>query len=449
MSTDIIDDMVDGTRVNSFHVMIMFWCSMLMLFDGYDLVIYGSVLPQLMVEWKLPAVTAGIIGSSALFGMVIGALSLGSSSDRFGRRRVILTCLLIFGDAAFGNGFCENSTQFVICRFFTGVGLGGMVPNIVALVTEMSPKSKCNIMVTVMLSFFSVGGVIAAVLGKVITPTFGWRANFLIAGPPLLALPILFRWLPESIAFLLANRRFVEADRILRKLAPGYQGSADSLASMLSTTSVKRTQSRTVQIFKEGRAADTLFLWIAFGMCMLMVYGHEYVASQVDDSQWIFARLASHLPYHTQRWRHSGRPCKRLARGQWGGKGTLILFFAVASVSIGLLGYRQNTFNLNVLLMLAGATTIGTLCIVHAFAAQFYPANVRSTGIGWAAAARRFGAVAGPALGGYLVSTNLPITFNFMVFAVLGVIAAIAIALASGKKKPLAESTKIVLTPAD
>lgn len=92
MSTNVFDNVVDGTRVNSFHLMIMFWCSMLMLFDGYDLVIYGSVLPQLMVEWKLPAVTAGFIGSSALFGMMGGALTLGSSSDRFGRRRVILAC---------------------------------------------------------------------------------------------------------------------------------------------------------------------------------------------------------------------------------------------------------------------------------------------------------------------------------------------------------------------
>src|SRR5271169_1677315 len=125
MSTTAIDDVVDATRVNSFHLLIMFWCSMLMLFDGYDLVIYGSVLPQLMVDWKLPAVTAGIIGSSALFGMMIGALSLGSSSDRVGRRRVILVCLVVFGLAAFGNGFCENSTQFVVCRFVTGVGLGG------------------------------------------------------------------------------------------------------------------------------------------------------------------------------------------------------------------------------------------------------------------------------------------------------------------------------------
>lgn len=263
MSVKVIDDVVDGARVNSFHLMIVGWCSLLALFDCYDTVIYGSVLSHLMADWKLSAMTAGIIGSSALFGKMISALSLRSSSDRFGRCRVILTCIVVSGVAAFGNGFCENSTQFVVCRFFTGVGLGGMVPNIVALVTETSLK-RSNTTVSMMLSFFSVGGVIAALIGKTITPDFGWRANFLIAGLPLLTLPILFRWLPESIAFLLTNQRFVEAYRVLRKLSPNYRGGAESLASMLSRTSVTPTQARTVQIFKGGRAANTLLIWIAF-----------------------------------------------------------------------------------------------------------------------------------------------------------------------------------------
>lgn len=104
MKQNIADDVLKDTRVNSFHLMIMFWCSMLMLFDGYDLVIYGSVLPHLMSDWNLSPVAAGFIGSSALFGMMVGALTLGSSSDRFGRRKVILACLVFFSVAALANG---------------------------------------------------------------------------------------------------------------------------------------------------------------------------------------------------------------------------------------------------------------------------------------------------------------------------------------------------------
>ncbi|SFB00623.1 MFS transporter, AAHS family, benzoate transport protein [Collimonas sp. OK607] len=449
MNMNIVDNVVDDTRVNSFHLMIMFWCSMLMLFDGYDLVIYGSVLPELMADWKLPAVTAGVIGSSALFGMMIGALSLGSSSDRFGRRRVILTCLVVFSVAALANGFCENSTQFVVCRFFTGVGLGGMVPNIVALMTEMSPKRKRNIMVTVMLSCFSVGGVIAAVMGKVVTPTFGWRANFLIAGLSLLTFPLLFRWLPESITFLLSNQRYVEADRILRKLAPSYAGSANSLAALSRGAAYEHKRSRAAQLFAEGRAQDTILIWIAFGMCMLMVYGlNTWLPKLMTASGY---SIGSSLTFLITL--NVGAVLGGLVSGwladRWGGKRTLILFFLVATVSIDLLGYKQNLAILNLLLMLAGATTIGTLCIVHAFAAQFYPANIRSTGVGWAAAAGRFGAVAGPALGGYLVSQKFPVTFNFLVFAVPGVVAAIAIVLTSRPGKHVPVNAKVATVSAE
>lgn len=430
MSQSIVDNAIDNTRINSFHLMILFWCSMLMLFDGYDLVIYGSVLPHLMNDWKLSPVIAGVIGSSALFGMMVGALSLGTSSDSFGRRRVILTCLVVFGVAAFGNGFCENSTQFVVCRFFTGVGLGGMVPNIVALMTEMSPKKNRNIMITTMLSFYSVGGVIAALMGKVITPAFGWRANFLIAGLPLLTLPILYRWLPESIAFLLSKARYAEADLVLRKFAPQFKGSARSIVALASEENVG-SRYRLTEVFTKGRALDTILLWIAFGTCMLMVYGlNTWLPRLMIESGY---PIGSSLTFLLML--NAGAVLGCLVSGwfadKWGGKSTLVIFYAIGAVSVALLGYKQSPVILNVLLLLAGATTIGSLGIVHAYAAQLYPASIRSTGVGWAAAAGRFGAVAGPALGGYLVGQKFEISFDFLAFAMPGLVGAIAIILTS------------------
>ncbi len=430
MKQNIADDVLKDTRVNAFHLMIMFWCSMLMLFDGYDLVIYGSVLPHLMRDWNLSPVAAGFIGSSALFGMMVGALTLGSSSDRFGRRKVILACLIVFSTAALANGFCENTTQFAICRFLTGVGLGGMVPNIVALMTEMAPPGKRNIMVTIMLSFYSVGGVIAAVLGKTVTPQFGWHANFLIAGLPLLAFPLLYRWLPESISFLAAKGRLAEAEPLLRRYAPQYHGSMATL-ELVPDESLDGGRSRVAELFRHGRAADTVLLWVAFGMCMLMVYGlNTWLPKLMAASGY---SLGSSLSFLVTL--NIGAVAGGLFSGwladRYGGKPTLVLFFIIAAISIDLLGYRQTPAVLNLLLACAGATTIGTLCIVHAFAAQLYAARIRSTGVGWAAAAGRLGAVTGPALGGYLLSQQFSNTFNFLVFAVPGVVAAIAVMLIS------------------
>ncbi|SAK79451.1 major facilitator transporter [Caballeronia fortuita] len=435
MSMGTTDYVVEEARLNRFHLLILFWCSMLMTFDGYDLVIYGSVLPYLMSDWKISPVLAGIIGSSALFGMMIGALTLGISSDRFGRRRVILICLCVFGAAALTNGFVTNPTEFIICRVLTGVGLGGMVPNIVALMAENSSKSKRNIMITTMLCFFPVGGVIAAFSGKVVTPEFGWRANFFLAGVPLVTLPILLRYLPESISFLLANKRYDDADKILCKIAPSFKGTARQLVtSHMDMHEHGVRQLRTVQLFTEGRALNTLLIWVGFGLCMLMMYGLTTWLPKLMVANGY--SLGSSLTFLLTL--NIGAILGGLLSG-WladkiGGKYSLILFFLVAAVSIAGLGYKQNQIVLTILLMLAGATTIGTLGLVHAFAALFYPANVRSTGVGWAAAVGRFGAVAGPAVGGYLFAQDLPVNLNFLFFAVPGVIAAIAIALTSNKR---------------
>lgn len=429
MDGSTIDDALADARLNAFHITILCWCSMLMLFDGYDLVIYGSVLPQLMIDWKLSPVAAGMIGSSALFGMMVGALTLGGSSDRFGRRRVILACLMLFGVAAFGNGFCENTTQFTICRFLTGIGLGGMVPNIVALMTEMSPRGKRNVMVTIMLSFYSVGGVIAALTGKAVTPAFGWQANFLIAGLPLLTLPILMRTLPESATYLLEQGRYTEAAPLLKRLAPDFRGNIESLARPVRGSAVKSAPIRGLELFTHGRVANTLLLWVAFGMCMLMVYGlNTWLPKLMAANGYSIGSSLTFLITLNVGALLGGLSSGWLA-DRYGGKPTLVLFFVIAAVSIALLGYRQNAVVLNLLLTCAGATTIGTLCIVHAFAAQHYPGSIRSTGVGWAAAAGRLGAIAGPAMGGYLLSQSLPVSFNFAVFAVPGVVAAIAIML--------------------
>jgi AAHS family benzoate transporter-like MFS transporter len=425
-------DALYNTRLNSRHLMVMFWCSLLMLFDGYDLVIYGSILPQLMHDWQLSPVTAGFIGSSALFGMMVGALTLGSSSDRFGRRRIILLSLVLFGIAAFGNAFCTNTTEFALCRFLTGLGLGALVPNIVALVTEMSPRSHRNIMVTVMLSFFSVGGVVAALIGKAITPEFGWRANFLIAGIPLLFFPVFYKWLPESISYLIAHKRFAQVEPVLRRYAPDFQGSAVSLAA--AEEDVEKARVRAVELFSHGRVLNTLFLWVAFGMCMLMVYGlNTWLPKLMAANGYSLGSSLSFL-ITLNIGAVIGGLCSGWLADRFGGKPTLILFFAVAAVSIGLLGYKQSPIVLNILLMAAGATTIGTLCIAHAFAAQLYPSGIRSTGVGWAAAAGRFGAMAGPALGGYLLAQKFAITFSFLVFAAPGVVAVIAVLLISSHR---------------
>jgi AAHS family benzoate transporter-like MFS transporter len=201
MSQIDVHKLIDEARFSKFHWGLLFWCGLIIIFDGYDLVIYGVVLPKLMAEWQLSPMQAGTLGSYALFGMMFGAMFFGPLSDKIGRKKTIAMCVTLFSFFTFINGFTENLTQFGICRFIAGLGIGGVMPNVVALMTEYSPKRIRSLLVTIMFSGYSVGGMLSAGVGIYLIPTYGWPAVFFVAIIPFLLLPVILYFLPESQAF--------------------------------------------------------------------------------------------------------------------------------------------------------------------------------------------------------------------------------------------------------
>lgn len=171
-----------GAPLSKFHVVLLACCSFIMFFDGYDLIVYGSVLPTLMKEWNLAPDQAGWLGSAALVGMMCGAVFLGSLADRIGRRPVILHGTLLFSIAAVLTGFSTGPEMFGILRFATGVFLGGVIPNIVSLMNELAPAAKRHTMTTIMLSMYSVGSIAATLVAIWILPLLSWHAVFFVSG---------------------------------------------------------------------------------------------------------------------------------------------------------------------------------------------------------------------------------------------------------------------------
>jgi AAHS family benzoate transporter-like MFS transporter len=427
-----------GAPLTKFHIVLLACCSFIMFFDGYDLIVYGSVLPTLMKEWSLGPDQAGWLGSAALMGMMCGAVVLGSLADRVGRRPVILHGTLLFSLAAVATGFAPNPDLFGVLRFITGVFLGGVIPNIVSLMNELAPAAKRHTLTTIMLSIYSVGSIIATLVALWILPLLGWRAVFFVSGVSLLILPVIYRQMPESMTFLLSRGREAEARRLLNRAAPSVDAArADwTLPATKEPTSVSP-----VALFRAGRALGTPMIWVAFGMCMLMVYGLNtwlpkiMIASGFD--------LGSSLQFLVVL--NVGATAGALAGGwfgdRFGNKKVLVVFFAVAVLSLVALGLHPSPVVLNVLLFLAGATTVGTLAVVHAFGADFYPAAIRSTGVSWCSAVGRLGAIAGPVLGGSLLALNLAPEQNFFIFAAPGIVAIVAVLLVINNKSSRAAET--------
>lgn len=430
-----VHDLIDNARFGRFHWMVMAWCALLLIFDGYDLFIYGVVLPVLMKDWGLTPLQAGALGSYALFGMMFGALIFGTLADRFGRKKGIAICFVLFSGSTVLNGFAGSPTEFGICRFLAGLGCGGLMPNVVALMNEYAPKKLRNTLVAIMFSGYSVGGMLSAGLGIYLLPRFGWQTMFFAALVPLLLLPLILWFLPESVGFLLRQERTGQARAILRRVAPEHDLQPDDRLEMAET---KSAGASVLELFRGGRALRTLMLWTAFFCCLLMVYAlSSWLPKLMANAGY---SLGSSLSFLLAL--NVGAVVGAIAGGWLGDRmnlpRVLATFFVLAAVSIGLLGIKSPMPVLYLLIGVAGATTIGSQILLYACGAQFYGLSIRSTGLGWASGIGRNGAIVGPLLGGVLLGINLPLQMNFLAFAVPGVIAALAMTLFSLRRPDVA-----------
>lgn len=426
-NTVSVNDVIDQAKFTKFHLSIVLWCLFIVLFDGYDLAINGVVLPLLMQEWGMSAVQAGMLASTALAGMMFGAMLFGMLADKIGRKKVILICVSLFSAFTFLGGFTTNPTEFGILRFIAGLGIGGVLPNLVALTSEYAPKRLKSTLVTTMFSGYAVGGIMAALCGTWFTPSFGWEIMFFIAGIPLLFVPFFWKFLPESLTFLVKEQKVNEARRFIKQVEPTADVRADT---ELVLASADQTQSASVKaLFTENRATGTFLFWIAFFMCLLMLYAlgswlpKLMMAAGYSLGSSLMFLLALNIGAVI------GTISGGILADRFDFKPVLMSMLTVGVLSLVGLGFNSPTPVIYLLVSLAGASSIGTSILLYSYVAQYYPVAVRSTGIGWASAVGRTGAIVGPIVIGMLLGMELPHKWNFIAVAMPGIIGIIAISM--------------------
>ncbi|MFH7808677.1 MFS transporter [Acinetobacter sp. BSP-153] len=435
-----INTVVDEAKFTPFHWSVLIWCLLIIIFDGYDLVIYGVALPLLMQEWGLSAVQAGLLASTALFGMMFGAMSFGTLSDKLGRKKTIMICVAIFSGFTFLGAFASNPIEFGILRFLAGLGIGGVMPNVVALMTEYAPKRIRSTLVAVMFSGYAIGGMTSALLGAWLVTDYGWKIMFYIAIIPFLALPILWKFLPESLMFLTKKGETEKVRQIVQKIAPEQNIQLETTFKL--NDAVAGDDAPLKALFQQGRTFSTMMFWVAFFMCLLMVYalgswlpklmiqaGYSLGASMI----FLFALNIGGMV---------GAIGGGALADRFHLKPVLTTMFTVGAIALILLGFNSPQIVLYGLIAIAGAATIGSQILLYTFVAQFYPTAVRSTGMGWASGIGRIGAIVGPVLTGALLTFELPHQMNFLVIAIPGVIAALAVFMVNLKVSVDGEKAK-------
>lgn len=435
-----VNKVADEARFNGFHGLVLFWCAMVIIFDGYDLAVAGIALPSIMQEMGVDATQAGFMVSSALFGMMFGNIIFGAVADRIGRRLVIVLCILMFSLFTAAAGLTGDPVSFSVMRFLAGVGIGGVMPNVIAQMTEYSPLKMRATLVTLMFSGYSVGGMLAAVLGKGLIETYGWQGVFIAAAAPVLLLPLVMKQMPESMAFLHRKGRIDELKRTIARLSPGYVPRADDQFVFTTASKAKGSEGSAFgQLFGEGRGFSTLMFWISCFMCLFMVYAlSSWLTKLMAQAGY---SLGSALTFVLVL--NFGAMVGAIGGGwladRFHIKYVLAAMFALAAVSITLLGYPMATGALFVLVGLAGATTIGTQIVICAYCGQFYPMRCRSTGIGMMLGVGRAGAILAPIVIGVIVGMRLPLEQNFMAIAIPAAIAAITILLVNHARSDLVQ----------
>ncbi|MEN8516163.1 MFS transporter [Burkholderia sp. MS455] len=417
----------DDARLGPLHGVVLCWCALIIVFDGYDLAVAGIALPAIMKEMGVNPAQAGFMVSSALFGMMFGNIVFGTVAERIGRRWAIAACLTLFSVFTAAAGLAPTPALFGAARFLAGIGIGGVMPNVIAHMTEYAPRRLRSTLVTLMFSGYSVGGMLAAVMGKGMIEAYGWQSVFVAAGAPVLLVPLLVKWMPESLPFLIRRGRTDELARIARRLDPAYRRQPGDCYVVPREGNAGSAPVR--QLFDDGRGFSTVMFWIACFMCLFMVYALSSWLTRLMASAGY--SLGSALTFVLVL--NAGAMVGAIGGGwladRFPIKTVLVSMYLLAAVSITLLGYKMPTALLFVLVGLAGASTIGTQIVNCAYAGQFYPMAIRSTGIGWTLGVGRSGAILAPIVIGLLVGIDLPLEQNFMAIGLPALAAAVAVGL--------------------
>jgi len=417
--------LADEARFTGFHRGVLLWCALIIIFDGYDLAVAGIALPSIMKQMGVSPTNAGFMVSSALFGMMFGAIFLGTVADRIGRRMAMAICIALFSVFTAAAGLCSEPVTFSVMRFLAGLGIGGVMPNVVAQMTEYAPRKVRSTLVTLMFSGYAVGGMLAAVVGKGLIEGYGWQSVFLAAGLPVLLIPVILKAMPESMPYLIKTQQVARLQAIAARLDPGFRPQPGDCFDLPQQD--RAAGAPIGKLFQDGRGFSTVMFWVAFFMCLFMVYAL---------SSWL-TKLMAGAGYTL------GSALTFVLVLNFGGmfgaigggwladrfhiKYVLVGMYLLAAVSITLLGYPVPTSALFVLVGLAGASTIGTQIVTYAYVGQYYPMAVRSTGIGWASGVGRSGAILAPIVIGSLVAMALPLEKNFLAIALPAVVAAAAV----------------------
>lgn len=393
---------IDSQPISSYQWMVTAMCGLIVFVDGFDAQAVGFVAPALTAELHVTRAVLGTVLSSGLTGMMIGALLFGPVADRIGRKPVLILSTLIFGVGSLLTATASTIEGLSAFRFLTGLGMGGAMPNAIALTSEFMPSRYRATAVTAMMCGFSLGAAVGGFVAASLIPGFGWQAVFVAGGAvPLVIAAMAMVLLPESIRFLLGRAGGRErADRYLARIAPSANRSA-----VVADPDATVSGFVVARLFGDGRAAVTLLIWVIYFTNLLVLYFlNSWLPTIMSDSG---IRVETSIRV-TAMFQVGGCIGAILLGRMLDLRRTFLIVgacFVWAAAWIVVTAEAGTSVPLLITAMLAtGVGVIGGQNASHALSSEFYPTAIRATGVGWALGIGRIGSIVGPLIGGYLLT---------------------------------------------
>jgi len=405
-------------------------CVGLNMLDGFDVLVMSFTASGVSSQWSLSGAELGLLLSAGLVGMAAGSLFLAPTADRFGRRSIVMTSVLIVSVGMLLSGFAQSPLQLALLRAVTGIGIGGILASATVLVAESASAKWRNTASYLYTSGYSLGATLGGTAAGALIAQYSWRAAFLFGAlMSLVMLPVAYWGLPESLEFLLSRRPTGALEKLNRLLTRMNQATVDALpgGSMPSGTP---PAGRFLHLFAPEHLRSTLLNSLAF---FFMMGGYYFVFSWTP-------KLLTSSGLTAQQGITSG-----VLLSVGGIVGTVLFAFIakaievrkliafcliVASALMGL--FAMTSHNLNVALLTGvalGAMTTSAMAGFYALTPALYAANLRTTGMGFGIGIGRFGAILAPTVTGLLVDRGWHALQLYLLFAGTFLVAALSLAV--------------------
>ena len=412
------------------------------MFDAMDQGMVSGVMAAIGKDWALTTAQLGMLGSSGMLGMALGAALSGMAADKWGRRRVIMWTLVIYGVASGLSGFATNYTMLLGLRFITGFGLGGELPAASTLVSEYSPVKTRGRNVIILESFWAWGWIAAALVAYLMIPVFGWRAAFLVGAVPALFAAYLRRAVPESPRYLESIGKEKEADELVSKMEKQAGIKYESEAAITQANqNVNKIRVSLLDLWSKKYINTTVVLWVIwfginFGYYGFVLWTPTLLMGKgfalVKSFQFTLIMSLAQLPGYFS----AGYLVEKLGR-----KKVLSIYFAGTAVAAWLFGHAGSSNEVLIFGCMLYFFSLGTWGCVYAYTPEVYPTSARASGAGWAAAFGRLGAFVAPLIVPVIYKTYGKQTGYTYVFIMLtAVFAIVAVVVAFLGKETMGKS---------